>query len=146
MTDVHTKAQRSRNMAAIKCKDTQPELLVRSLVHKLGYRFRLHRTDLPGKPDIAFISRRKVILVHGCFWHCHRCRYGMVRPATNAEFWHSKRQGNHQRDIRNLRKLRRLGWKPMVVWECWTKNEEKLKRDLANFLRHQKRFAFSAAR
>lgn len=133
--DVLTRAQRSRNMAAIKCKDTKPELFVRSFLHSLGYRFRLHRTDLPGKPDIVFASRRKVILVHGCFWHRHNCRYGRVKPATNVTFWSLKRQGNRDRDKRNLRRLRALGWRPLIVWECWTRNPEKLKHALQAFLK-----------
>lgn len=132
--DVLTPAQRSKNMAAIKGRDTKPELTVRSLLHRLGYRFRLHRPDLPGKPDIVMVSRRKVILVHGCFWHCHRCKYGLVEPATNVSFWHAKRQGNRERDKQNLRRLRRLGWKPLTVWECWTRNNEKLAGKLSAFL------------
>ena len=135
MTDVHTRAQRSRNMAAIKCKDTSPEIAVRSILHRLGYRFRLHKTDLPGRPDIVLASRHKVILVHGCFWHCHTCRFGRVKPATNATFWSVKRQGNQERDRRNLRRLRKLGWRPLVIWECWTRDEERMKRTLKEFLK-----------
>ena len=136
--DVLTKAQRSKNMAAIQGKNTKPEVFVRSLLHSLGCRFRLHRTDLPGKPDIVLVSRRKVILVHGCFWHCHNCRYGRVKPATNATFWSLKRQGNRDRDKRNLRRLRTLGWKPLIIWECWTRNSDRLKQTLQAFLKNDK--------
>jgi len=122
MTDVHSAAQRSFNMSRISSRDTKPELIVRSIVHQMGYRFRLHRRDLPGKPDIVLPSRRKIIFVHGCFWHCHRCRYGKVTPATNAEFWKTKRAANSDRDRRNIRRLRADGWQVLVVWECWTKN------------------------
>src|ERR1700744_5363571 len=93
MADVHTREQRSRNMAAIRGKDTKPEVRVRSVLHALGYRFRLHRKDLPGKPDIVLPKHRIAIFVHGCFWHSHCCRYGAVVPATRAEFWAAKRAG-----------------------------------------------------
>ncbi len=122
MTDVHSAAQRSFNMSRIGSRDTKPELIVRSIVHQMGFRFRLHRRDLPGKPDIVLPSRRKIIFVHGCFWHTHRCRYGKVTPATNAEFWKTKRAANSDRDRRNIRRLRVDGWQVLVVWECWTKN------------------------
>ena len=121
MSDVHSAAQRSFNMSRIRSRDTQPELIVRSVVHRLGFRFRLHRTDLPGKPDIVLSSRRKIIFVHGCFWHSHRCRYGRVTPATHAEFWNTKRSETTKRDRRIMRQLRTDGWKILVVWECWTK-------------------------
>lgn len=121
MTDVHSAAQRSFNMSRIGSRDTKPEMIVRSIVHQMGFRFRLHRRDLPGKPDIVMSSRHKIIFVHGCFWHSHHCRYGRVTPATNSEFWKSKRGGNKVRDRRNLRRLREDGWQVLVVWECWTK-------------------------
>jgi len=134
MADVHTREQRSRNMASIRGKDTRPEKIVRSLLHALGYRFRLHRRDLPGRPDLVFPSRRKVIFVHGCFWHMHRCRWGKVTPVTNAAFWQTKRQGNVDRDRRALRSLRGDGWKACVVWECETRDQEKLRTRLVSFL------------
>ena len=124
MVDVHTRQQRSYNMSRIRGRNTKPELIVRSLVHQMGFRFRLHRRDLPGKPDLVLPRHRKVIFVHGCFWHRHRCRRGQVVPQTNAEFWDAKRTGNVERDRRNLRKLRRLGWKVLVLWECWTRQPE----------------------
>ena len=132
--DVLTKEQRSRNMAAIKGKNTAPELLVRSIIHRMGFRFGLHRRDLSGKPDIVLTSRKKLIFVHGCFWHIHNCRYGRVVPATNAEFWHAKRQSNVQRDKRNRKHLRDSGWEVLTIWECWTKDISALQRRLRAFL------------
>ncbi len=95
-----------------------PELVVRSLLHRLGYRFRLHRRDLPGRPDICLPKHRIVIFVHGCFWHGHSCHHGRKRPATNVKYWNRKLDGNISRDAAALRSLRRLGWKPLVLWEC----------------------------
>lgn len=126
MTDVHTREQRSRNMAAIRGKDTKPEHRVRSMLHSLGYRFRLHRKDLPGKPDIVLPKYRTAIFVHGCFWHCHDCRYGRVVPVTRPEFWAMKRGGNVERDERNRRELMAYGWKVLTVWECELKEEKRL--------------------
>jgi len=105
-------------MQRIRSKNTKPELRVRRLVHALGYRYRLHGGRLPGRPDLVFVGRRKVIFVHGCYWHVHSCRFGRVKPATNAEFWRDKRSGNRQRDKRNESALRALGWRLLVVWEC----------------------------
>ena len=122
MADVHSKEQRSFNMSRIRDRDTRPEMIVRSLVHQMGFRFRLHRSDLPGKPDLVLPRHEKVIFVHGCFWHMHRCRYGRVIPKTNTEFWQAKRTGTVARDRRNVRKLRRDGWQVLVIWECWTRD------------------------
>lgn len=124
MADVHTTQQRSFNMSRIRGKDTKPEMVVRSLIHQMGFRFRLHRKDLPGKPDIVLPRHQKAILVHGCFWHMHRCRYGRVVPRTNAEFWQNKRGRNVERDRTNLQKLRKAGWQVLVIWECWTRTPE----------------------
>jgi DNA mismatch endonuclease (patch repair protein) len=135
MPDVHSAEQRSFNMSRIRSKDTKPEMIVRSIVHQLGYRFRLHVKGLPGTPDLVFPKQRKIIFVHGCFWHMHRCRYGRVTPATNAEFWRQKREGNVTRDRRNRRQLRNAGWSVMVVPECWTKDvDRKLLPRLIRFL------------
>jgi DNA mismatch endonuclease (patch repair protein) len=134
MPDVHSREQRSRNMAAIKGKNTKPEMIVRRLAHKLGYRFRLHRRDLPGCPDLAFPSLRRVIFVHGCFWHMHDCRYGCVVPRTNASFWQAKRRSNVDRDERQMAALRRDGWRVLVVWECETRDPAALSRRLVRFL------------
>lgn len=126
MTDVHTREQRSRNMAAIRGKNTRPELRVRSALHALGYRFRLHRKDLPGRPDIVLSKYRLVIFVHGCFWHCHDCSYGRVTPATRSAFWIAKRSSNVRRDELQARNLELAGWKVIVIWECETRNENAL--------------------
>lgn len=126
MTDVHTREQRSRNMAAIRGKNTVPEIKVRSLLHSLGYRFRLHRKDLPGKPDIVLPKYRAAIFVHGCFWHCHNCRYGQVVSATRPDFWAAKRRGNTDRDLRKKIALEKLGWIVMTIWECETRSQEQL--------------------
>jgi len=123
MTDVHTREQRSRNMAAIRSKDTKPEMRVRSVLHSLGFRFRLHRKDLPGKPDIVLPKHRLAIFVHGCFWHSHDCRYGRVIPATRPAFWAAKRKENVDRDSRNKAGLKEQGWRVITVWECETRLE-----------------------
>lgn len=134
MVDVHTKEQRSFNMSRIRNKNTRPEIIVRSLVHCMGYRYALHRKDLPGRPDMVLTRHRKIIFVHGCFWHMHKCRYGKVKPATNVKFWQSKREGNVARDKRNLRKLRKEGWKVLVIWECQTRQLDRLINKLEQFL------------
>ena len=135
MTDVLTPEQRRRCMSAIRGKDTKPEIIVRSLVHRMGYRFRLHRKDLPGKPDLVFPGRKKIIFVHGCFWHQHpRCRFA-TRPKTRPDFWANKLDGNRERDKRVRRELRRLGWKVLVVWECQTRDLKKLECQLRDFFK-----------
>ena len=132
--DVLTSEQRSRCIAAIKGKDTKPEIAVRSVLGRMRIRYQLHRLDLPGKPDIVLPRRRKVIFVHGCFWHVHGCRYGRVKPATNAQFWRDKRQKTRGRDRKNRRALRNAGWKVFTVWECWIKSPENLAARLSRFL------------
>jgi DNA mismatch endonuclease, patch repair protein len=134
MADVLTRAQRSFNMSRIRSKDTSPELFVRRLVHALGFRYRLHGAKLPGRPDLVFASRRKVIFVHGCYWHMHVCRWGSVTPKTNARFWQTKRRSNVERDRRNLRELGRLGWRVLIVWECSLRKPAHLERRIAKFL------------
>lgn len=133
--DVLTKQQRIRCMSAIRSKDTKPEMIVRRLVHSLGYRYRLHGNDLPGKPDLVFSSRRKVIFIHGCFWHRHSCKKGKSIPSTRGKFWSEKLNGNKTRDKKNLRKLREDGWEVLVVWECWTRDITKLTDRLVRFLK-----------
>ena len=118
MTDVFTPEKRSAVMRAVRSKDTSPELLVRSLLHRLGYRFRLHRAELPGRPDLVFVRQRKVVFIHGCFWHRHDCPGGRSMPATRREFWRNKFDGNRRRDRRVRTALRKLGWSALVVWEC----------------------------
>ncbi len=134
MADVHSREQRSRNMAAIRSKDTKPEMIVRSITHRLGYRFRLHRRHLPGAPDLVFPKLRRIINVHGCYWHMHTCRWGRVTPKTNAQFWQAKRTGNVERDKRNLAQLRSDGWKVLTVWECETKEPDRVAAKVAKFL------------
>lgn len=124
--DVFSRTKRSAIMAQVKSKNTAPEKAVRSLLHRLGFRFRLHRTDLPGTPDITLPGRRAVVFVHGCFWHQHPgCRHS-TRPASNREYWDIKLDKNASRDATNIRLLRKLGWKVLIVWECQT-TEKKLK-------------------
>jgi DNA mismatch endonuclease (patch repair protein) len=124
---------RSENMRAIRGKNTKPEMAVRSLVHRLGYRFRLHRADLPGKPDLAFPGRSKVIFVNGCFWHSHGCKSGLI-PKSNREFWIPKLKRNAARDRNNLEALVQLGWKALVVWECELRDTRTLRLKLTRFL------------
>ena len=119
--------QRSRNMSAIKSKNTKPEIAVRKLLHSMGYRFRLHRKDLPGSPDIVLPKYKTVIFVHGCFWHRHEnCKYAST-PKTRSEFWESKFEGNIKRDKINQTNLIKLGWKIIIVWECDLKKTQYLK-------------------
>ena len=126
-----SKERRSWNMSRIRSKDTKPEMIVRRLLHAMGVRFRLHRADLPGKPDIVLGPRRLVIFVHGCFWHRHPgCREATM-PAANRDFWLDKLEGNAARDLRHRAALRKLGWRVAVIWECETKQPEKLARRLA---------------
>jgi DNA mismatch endonuclease (patch repair protein) len=120
MTDKISRDLRSQVMAKVRSVDTKPELLVRSLLHKMGFRFRLHRRDLPGRPDMCLPKHRVAIFVHGCFWHGHTCHHGSRRPATNQEYWNKKLDGNIRRDAAALKELRELGWKPLVIWECQT--------------------------
>lgn len=132
--DVLTPEQRRRCMSRIRGKDTGPEKCVRGILREMGLRYRLNVTGLPGKPDLVLRRLRKVVFVHGCFWHKHRCRLGRVQPATNAAFWERKREGNRQRDARTRRALRKQGWQVLTVWECETLNPDKLKRKLIAFL------------
>ena len=124
---------RSENMRRIRSKGMLPELAVRSLVHRMGFRFRLHRKDLPGKPDLVFASRRKVIFVHGCFWHAHDCRVAHT-PKSNAAYWGPKLERNRTRDTRNIEALRTAGWKSLVIWECEIRGGRALKKRLKAFL------------
>jgi DNA mismatch endonuclease (patch repair protein) len=132
--DVFTKNKRSRIMSGIKDKDTKPEKIVRSILHRMGYRFRLHRKDLPGKPDIVFPKHRKVIFVHGCFWHGHKDCRRAKRPSTNKNFWNEKLTKNFERDKKNQEKLNQEGWAPLVIWQCQIKEDKRLKEILAEFL------------
>ena len=121
-------------MRAVKSFDTAPEMLVRRLIFSMGYRYRLHRTDLPGKPDIVFSRLRKVIFVHGCFWHGHDCKRGERQPKTNAVYWANKIRRNKERDAVVQESLRTMGWDTLVIWECQTKDLDVLKTQLKAFL------------
>ena len=134
MTDVLTPEQRKYNMSRIRYKNTRPEMIARSAVHRMGFRYTLHNSALPGKPDLVLTRHKKIIFVHGCFWHMHTCKYGIVKPRTNAEFWENKRLGNVKRDRKNIRELKKNGWQVLIVWECWTKNIPLLRRKLSAFL------------
>jgi len=120
-------------MSRIGGKDTAPELLVRRLLHALGFRFRLHRKDLPGTPDIVFPSRRKIIFVNGCFWHAHGCRMGRP-PKSRPEFWIPKLRKNSLKDARNVRALRNMGWGVLYIWQCQISVPDKLEARLISFL------------
>jgi DNA mismatch endonuclease (patch repair protein) len=134
MTDVFTSEKRSEIMRRVHGKDTSPEKAVRSLLHRIGYRFRLHRADLPGRPDIVFPSRRKVIFIHGCFWHGHDCPRGSRTPKTNPEYWKDKIKQNFERDHRHCEDLKVKGWCVLVIWECELKNLQELEKKLREFL------------
>ena len=134
MTDTLTPLERGRRMAAVRAKDTKPEMIVRQLLHRLGYRYRLHRRDLPGTPDLVFPSRRAVIFVHGCFWHRHEgCALARL-PKSRLEFWRDKLEGNRLRDQKQMNELIAMGWRVLVVWECELKDGEALTRRLRHFL------------
>jgi DNA mismatch endonuclease (patch repair protein) len=135
--DTVTPATRSRMMAAVRSKNTKPELAVRSLVHELGFRFRLHRTDLPGTPDLVFPRLRCVLFVHGCFWHRHQNCPATTTPKDNAEYWGAKFERNVERDHAAARELRALGWQVLVIWECQTRNAPQLRQKLKRFLDRQ---------
>ncbi|HMO74150.1 MAG TPA: very short patch repair endonuclease [Sphingopyxis sp.] len=131
--DNRSKDSRSRLMARIGSKNTKPEIEVRSLLHRMGYRFRLHRKELPGKPDIVFKGRRKAIFVHGCFWHGHGCRIGRL-PKSNVGFWHGKIERNRKRDKEKRSELEQLGWTVAEIWQCEIKDSQSLAERLQKFL------------
>ena len=126
---------RSALMARVKQKNSKPELIVRRLLYSNGFRYRLHRSDLPGTPDIVFISRKKAIFVHGCFWHRHEGCTGCTTPKTRVAFWLEKFRANIERDRRILAELSARGWSSLVIWECETTNPEHLEDRLVRFLR-----------
>lgn len=118
MTDVFDAAKRSAVMRAVKGRNTSPEMRVRRAAHAMGLRFRLHRRDLPGSPDLVFVSRRVALFVHGCFWHGHGCARGARVPVANAEYWRAKIARNMARDLSAQARLTDAGWTPAVIWEC----------------------------
>ena len=131
--DTLTPDQRSRLMSRIRSRDTTPELVVRSMLHRMGYRFRLHRKDLPGKPDVVLPRHRKVVLVHGCFWHGHGCKLGPV-PKSNQGYWSPKIAGNRARDARNAVALAELGWQVLELWECQILDLEGTEQRIKEFM------------
>lgn len=136
MTDTLKPAERSERMRRVRGKNTGPELMVRRLVHGLGYRFRLHRKDLPGSPDLVFPRLRSVIFVHGCFWHRHddpECRLARL-PKSRLDFWEPKLTANRLRDVRKQAALAATGWRILIVWECDLRNKEQLENKLKVFL------------
>jgi DNA mismatch endonuclease, patch repair protein len=132
--DIFSQDFRSMIMASVRSKNTKPEMLIRSALHRLGYRYRLHVLDLPGCPDIVLPKYGAVIQVRGCFWHSHSCPRGRV-PATRPEFWLPKLAGNKERDRRNDRALRKLGWRVITVWECLLASRAKVERQIARIVR-----------
>ncbi|MBT3055799.1 MAG: DNA mismatch endonuclease Vsr [Candidatus Thiodiazotropha sp. (ex Codakia orbicularis)] len=134
MTDTLSKEDRSKLMSRIHGRDTRPEMIVRGLIHKLGYRYRLHAKFLPGKPDLVFTARKKVIFVHGCFWHRHTdCKLARL-PKSRLGFWLPKLEGNSKRDELNQDKLKSLGWCYLIIWECETKDLVHLENKILCFL------------
>ncbi|MCF8067595.1 MAG: very short patch repair endonuclease [Desulfobacterales bacterium] len=134
--DIFSREKRSQIMSRIGGKNTKPELIVRSLLHKMGYRFRLHRHDLPGKPDITLPKYKKIIFVHGCYWHGHFDCPKSKRPTTNIAFWETKLDKNISRDKNNIKSLIELGWDVMVIWTCEVGDIDTLKIKLLNFLQN----------
>ena len=137
MTDILTKAERSVRMSLVRSRDTKPEKALRSALHRAGFRFRLHARQLPGAPDIVFPGRRKVIFVHGCFWHLHRCQRPSRLPKSNRDYWIPKLEANKKRDARNRRELARLGWRSLTVWECEMRELDKVLKKVTQFLRRK---------
>lgn len=131
---METPEVRRRTMQAVKSENTGPELAVRHLVHGLGYRFRLHRKDLPGKPDLVFPRLRKAVFVHGCFWHGHDCARGSRTPVQNSAYWTKKIAGNKARDEAVQAALTAAGWEVVVLWECEIKDQERIARQIRKFL------------
>ncbi len=126
---------RSENMRRIRSSDTTPELVVRKALRELGYRgYRLHRKDVPGKPDVAFLGRKKAILVHGCFWHGHDCAEGLREPKSNQDYWLPKIERNRERDAVTEVRLAEAGWSYLVVWDCELKDAEALRHRLSEFM------------
>jgi DNA mismatch endonuclease, patch repair protein len=133
--DKITPERRSANMARIRSAHTKPEIVVRRMAHRLGFRFRLHRRDLPGKPDLVFAGRNKIVFVHGCYWHGHGCKVGGTGAKSNQGYWRPKIARNRERDDLAIAALKVLHWKVLVIWECETRNEAELARRLRRFLK-----------
>lgn len=125
---------RSRTMRAVKSRDTAPEMIVRRMVHAMGKRYRLHRADLPGKPDLTFPRLKKIIFVHGCFWHGHDCKRGARLPKENADYWANKINRNKERDAKTQASLQIMGWDVLIIWECQLKDRTALSERIKAFL------------
>ena len=145
MVDNRSAESRSALMSRIGGKNTAPEMEVRRLLHAFGYRFRVHRRDLPGRPDLVFPSRRRVIFVNGCFWHAHGCKIGRP-PKSRVDYWGLKLDANRERDARNKALLRRAGWKVLTVWQCQIRNLPRLRARLFSFLGPPGLIAIDAAK
>lgn len=128
MADIVSKEIRSRNMAAVRSKNTKPELLIRKGLHRRGFRFRLHNNKLPGKPDLIFPKYHAVIFVNGCFWHQHDCHL-FKWPSTRKEFWKIKIEGNRARDFKTIKQLKSMGWRVLTIWECSLKGKTRLQEN-----------------
>jgi len=135
--DTLSSSERSERMGRVRSKDTKPELRVRRLVHGLGYRYRLHGRALPGCPDLVFASRRRVVFVHGCFWHRHKGCPNCRLPKSRLDFWQPKLEANEKRDRRNRNRLRKLGWRVLVIWECETRDTKRLERRIRAFMENE---------
>lgn len=136
MTDTLSPEERSERMSRVRGRDTKPELIVRRLLHAMGYRYRLHAKDLPGKPDVVFRGRRKAIFVHGCFWHRHpdpHCALARM-PKSRLDFWGPKLESNRERDVANVERLEAMGWQVLLVWECELRDREQLGNTLRRFI------------
>jgi DNA mismatch endonuclease (patch repair protein) len=131
--DTLSPKERSKRMSLVRSKNTKPELMVRRLVHGLGFRFRIHDPKMPGSPDIVFRSRKKVIFIHGCFWHGHACHLGRM-PKSRVGFWSTKIAGNRKRDGKVSRAIRAMGWRKLVLWECRLKDQKKLEKIIKEFM------------
>jgi DNA mismatch endonuclease, patch repair protein len=135
--DILTQQERSERMRLITAKNTKPELAVRRLVHKMGYRYRLHRKEFPGKPDLVFVKKKKAIFVHGCFWHQHSnrsCHLARM-PKSNLDYWQDKFKRNVLNDKRNIKRLKQMGWSVLVIWQCNLKDETRLRFTIKNFMK-----------
>lgn len=142
MADIVSPSKRSRMMSGIRNKHTRPELIIRKGLHALGFRYRLHSSSLPGKPDLVLPKHKAVILVNGCFWHGHNCAL-FKWPTSRAEFWRNKITGNRERDLENQRKLREAGWRVLIIWECALKGRDR--RNTDEVLEMAKNWLFSEA-
>ncbi len=131
--DTFTPTERSAIMRRVRAKDTEPEMIVRRMIHRMGLRYALHRRDLPGNPDLVLVKRQAIVFVHGCFWHGHSCRSGRNRPSSNRGYWIPKLDRNSARDRANRRALHRDGWRVLTVWECETRKPERLRAKLERF-------------